>query len=386
MMNLNNESNNIENLVLTYLNGVISDQEKNELFQWLVEDPSNLTHFNQIADIWLSSSVFQVTQSFNSDIAFERVKAKISDANLFVGESKRRNIQLPWYWAAAILVIVIFSSVLASNFLFKEPVKYSASTYLFEVPYGSKSNLRLPDGSSVILNAGSKLTISEGFGKTHRNLNLIGEGYFKVSSNKALPFLVHAGKIEVKALGTEFNVKAYPEDKVIETILIEGSVEVNKMGNAGSEPQGFLLLPKQTLVYNKELDDIKVNVLVNTSSPVEKKLVPVDPLPKIEYIQSNIDPEIYTSWKEVSWNIYRKNLLDLATELERKYDVTIRFENEALKTIKFTGTLKDESLEQVLSAMRIASPIEYKITGKIVELKENRALMEQYEQYYSDNK
>lgn len=385
-MNLSNESNNIENLVHTYLNGTISDQEKNELFQWLVQDPSNLTYFNHLADIWLSSSVFQETQNFNSKIALERVKLKIDDANLFAGESKPRTIRLSWFQAAAILVIVIFSSVLVSNLLFKESPQYSDSPYLFEVPYGSKSNLRLPDGSQVILNAGSKLTISEGFGKTHRNLNLVGEGYFKVSRNKALPFLVHAGKIDVKALGTEFNVKAYPEDKVIETILIEGSVEVNKKTNNGSASKSLLLKPKQTLVYNKESDDIRVSITVNKAASAEEVELPESPAPKIAYTKTDIDPVIYTTWKEVQWNIYRKNLSDLAIELERKYDVTIRFESEALKNIKFTGTLKDESLEQVLSAMRIAAPIEYKIKGKVVELNENRALMEQYEQYYSDPK
>ncbi len=381
---MNNESNNIENLVHSYLTGNISDQEKQELFRWLVQDPSNLTYFNHMADIWLSSSVFQDSQNFNSDIAFERVKSKISDANLFAGEARHRNIQLPWYWAAAILVIVILSSFLASNLLSRAKPQYSASPYLIEVPYGSKSNLKLPDGSQVVLNAGSKLTISEGFGKTHRNLNLVGEGYFKVSPNKALPFLVHAGKIVVKAIGTEFNVKAYPEDKIIETILIKGSVEVNKKANTGTESKAVLLKPKQTLVYNKESDDIEVSIIVDKSNTAEDIPLPTPPAPKVAYTKTTIDPVIYTSWKEVHWNIYRKNLSDLAVELERKYDVTIRFESEALKSIKFTGTLKDESLEQVLAAMRIASPIEYKIKGKVVELNENKTLMEQYKQYYSD--
>ena len=215
-------------------------------------------------------------------------------------------------------------------------------------------------------------------------MNLVGEGYFKVSPNKALPFLVHAGKIVVKAIGTEFNVKAYPEDKIIETILIKGSVEVNKKANTGTESKAVLLKPKQTLVYNKESDDIEVSIIVDKSNTAEDLPLPSPPAPKIAYTKTTIDPVIYTSWKEVHWNIYRKNLSDLAVELERKYDVTIRFGSEALKTIKFTGTLKDESLEQVLAAMRIASPIEYKIKGKVVELNENKALMEQYEQYYSD--
>lgn len=384
-MNLSNESNNIENLIHEYLKGIISEKEKDDLFRWLVQNPSNLAYFNNIADIWLSASVFQDTQQFNPNTAFERVKAKIEDVNALVKEPKRLTIQLSWQWAAAILIGVILLSGISSRLLMKDKTQYSASSFLFEVPYGSKSTVNLPDGTKVVLNAGSKLTCREGFGTTHRLINLVGEGYFSVAKNKHIPFIVHAGNLNVKALGTEFNVKAYPEDKNIETILIHGSIEVNKTSEKNKKEKALVLLPKQTLVYNKASDNIEVIITVEKDKTSKEELLPVAPkLPKVVFAKSSIDPVIYTSWKDLSWYLYRKDLSDLAVELERKYDVSIHFETDALKKIKFTGTLKDESLEQVLAAISLASPIEYKIKGKLVHLNENKELMRQYKQYYSN--
>jgi Fe2+-dicitrate sensor, membrane component len=382
MKNLENETNHIENLIHGYLSGTISQKDKDDLFKWLARDPENVTYFNQISDIWLSSSIFQDTQNFDADEAFNRVKAKINYVNTKVNLPKSKAIRLTWLKAAAILLPVILISSLATKLLFTNKTSYAETPFLFEVPYGSKARITLPDSSRVVLNAGSKLTCNEGFGKTNRNLILVGEGYFTVSKNKRLPFIVHAGGLDVRALGTEFNVKAYPEDKKIETILIHGSIQINKTLSAGKREKPLVLQPKQSLVYNKISDRFEVNIPVeknNDSAP--KPLFDLN-APNVTISKTNIDPVIYTSWKEKSWTIYSVNLSDLAVELERKYDVSIHFNSEVLKKIKFTGTLPDISLEQVLAAVRLTSPIEYKIKGKQVELSENKDLIPSYKQYY----
>ncbi len=381
---LSNESNHIEILIHEYLKGAISDKEKDDLFRWIGQDTANLDYFNQISDIWLSASVFQDTQNFNSDDAFNRVRAKIINVNALTNAPKTGMFRLSWQMAAAILLPIILLSSLTTKLLFTSKVNYADSPYLFEVPYGSKSKVLLPDGSKVVLNSGSRLTCKEGFGKTHRVLNLVGEGYFIVAKNKELPFVVHASNLNVSALGTEFNIKAYTEDIVVETILVRGSIQVIKQLAKGKEEKPVILMPKQILIYNKKSEIIQINIAVERNNAIPKKNLPVPTTTKIVFSQTNIDPVIYTSWKEYSWNIYRKDLFDLAVELERKYDVKIHFGSQSLKKIKFTGTLRDESLEQVLAAIRLASPIEYKIKGKLVELNENKDLMPQYKQYYSN--
>jgi ferric-dicitrate binding protein FerR (iron transport regulator) len=381
-MKLNEENNPVENLIHEYLKGSISEKEKDLLFRWIARDESNVSYFNQISDIWLSTSVFQDTEDFNSEEAFKRVNAKINAVNALKPEENKRSFRLSWPWVAAILLPVIILSSLVTKLVLTDKIVPDKGPYTFEVPYGSKSSVLLPDGSRVVLNSGSRLTCKEGFGIKHRVLNLVGEGYFNVAKNKNLPFVVHAGNLDVKALGTEFNVKAYPEDKIVETILIHGSIQVIKKADQGKDEKPLILMPKQILVYNKKCDSIQVNIVVAKNDSSAPITLPEPQTPKVVFSKTDIDPVVYTTWKEKSWNIYQKDILDLAVELERKYDVKIHFSSEALKNIKFTGTLRDESLEQVLAAIRLAAPIEYKVKGKQVELNENKDLMLQYNQYY----
>jgi len=386
MNNLDKENSHIENLIHTYLSGTITQEDKDELFRWLIKAPDNVKYFNQISDIWLSSSVFQDIHNFDAEEAFNRVKIKINYANTQAFLPINKGIRLTWLKVAAILIPIIFISGLVSKFVFTSKVSSTENPFSFEVPYGSKATVQLPDGSKVELNAGSKLVCKEGFGKTHRMLNLVGEGYFKVAKNRNLPFVVHAGNLDVKALGTEFNVKAYPEDKNIVAILIHGSIQVNKTLINGKEEESVLLMPKERLVYDKKSDRIEINV----PTEKEKQIVKNQPHTILDtsvlVSKTNIDPAIYTTWKEESWTIYGLTLSELAVELERKYDVKILFRSEELKQIKFTGTLPDISLEQVLSAIRLISPIEFQIKGKHVELLEDKKMMPTYLKYYKNSK
>lgn len=382
MTTLNKTPGHIEILIHDYLKGNLLESDKDELFRWLAQDASNVIFFNQVADIWLSASVFQKTEDFNSDEAFNRVKAKISQVNTLAPE--KRILTLSWLKVAAILIPFMLLSSLVTKMLLTPKVLNVENPYSFEVPYGSKSKVILPDGTQVVLNSGSKLLFKEGFGNSHRSLDLSGEGYFNVAKNKELPFVVHAGNLFVRALGTEFNVKAYPEEKNIETILIEGAIQVSRNIEEGKKEKLVDLLPKQQLVYNKTVDSIYVNVTEEKDRYIDLRNLAKPAIPTIVFEKTKVDPIIYTTWKDDSWSIYRKTLLDLATELERKYDVTIVFENESLRKIKFSGTLRDESIEQVLSAIRLASPIDFKINGKMVNILEDKDLMKEYTKYFSN--
>ncbi|NJK96971.1 MAG: FecR domain-containing protein [Bacteroidales bacterium] len=119
---------------------------------------------------------------------------------------------------------------------------------------GSKSSIRLPDGTEVVLNAGSKLTYDFSYGITSREVSLIGEGYFKVAKQKNSPFIVKTAKAHIKALGTEFNVKAYPEENEVEAILVEGTIQVNKFDlkkrRIELSDSGIILKPGQKILIS----------------------------------------------------------------------------------------------------------------------------------------
>ena len=106
----------------------------------------------------------------------------------------------------------------------------------------------LPDGSTVWLNAGSRLTYDSLYGTTLREVTLSGEAYFDVVKNPKKPFIIHTGKINIRVLGTVFNVKSYPEEQTIETSLIKGSIEVS----FPSQPSKKIILkPNQKLIIDK---------------------------------------------------------------------------------------------------------------------------------------
>lgn len=382
---MDRKSNDIENLIHLYLDGIISQSGKDDLFKWLTKSPENVTYFNQVSDIWLSASVFQDREDFNADEAFKRVKSKIRFVNERIKPRRNKRVMSTWFRAAAILVPVVLISGLAVKMLFPGKSTQAGAPFLFEVPYGSRASLFLPDGSKVVLNAGSKLTCSEGFGKTHRVLSLVGEGYFDVAKNKDLPFVVKAENISIRALGTEFNIKAYPEDRNVEAVLIHGSIQVDRINHNEKNAPPVVLMPNQRLIYQKKADQFQVNVLVEKNT---KEVVrPIQTIKKanVTIEGTDVDPVIYTTWKDPNWNILRMSLSDLAVELERKYDITVQFNSEILKDIQFTGTLRDESLEQILAAIRLTSPIEYKVKGKKVILTENKNLLPLYKQYYYHN-
>ena len=117
-----------------------------------------------------------------------------------------------------------------------------------EAPLGSRTKLTLPDGTLVWLNAGSRITYSQGFGVGNRKIELIGEGYFEVKRNEEVPFLVKTNSLLVKVLGTKFNFRNYPEDEEVVVNLLEGSVALH---NGIKTMQDIYLNPEEKVILNK---------------------------------------------------------------------------------------------------------------------------------------
>jgi len=231
----------------------------------------------------------------------------------------------------------------------------------------------LPDGSKVWLNAGSKLKYNQDFFQNKRIVYLEGEGYFEVIKNHNIPFYVKTTHINVFVLGTKFNIRSYPEDKTIETTLVEGKIKV-----AGNNSNYSLLLrPNQKLIIDKENlklittdikkkrrteEEIKDNLISESDKRVQQKID--------KGIEIKNDVNVYedTGWKDGVLVINQEPLESLAKKLERKYDIKFIFEDESLKKLTYTGTLKDYPLEQILKAIKLTSPVNYIINEKTVKL------------------
>ena len=220
--------------------------------------------------------------------------------------------------------------------------------------------MSLADGSKVWLNSGSTLKCKNSFGSNNRELHLTGEAFFEVEKNKDLPFVVKTSEIHIIALGTKFNVKAYSEEKTIETTLIEGSVKIESIVVKLSD--NLVLKPNDKAVFTRKSQTV---VLTQNKNQTIDQAQIQEEKPKLEIFES-VEPEPIISWKDQRWVINNEKLGNLAVKLERRFDVNFIFDNDVLKEYAFRGTLEDETLEQIMEAIKLSAPVKYIIDKKTV--------------------
>ncbi len=223
---------------------------------------------------------------------------------------------------------------------------------IFAAAYGERKNFQLPDGSVVILNAGSKMHINERYGISTRDIYLEGEAFFDVKHNKALPFIVHTPAMDVKALGTAFNVKAYPGEKMTETSLVRGLVEVTlKKG----ENRKVLLHPNEKVQWEQP----GAETGVDETAKEKKILLPQNLVQCLTKTDRNEIKEI--AWTENKLVFADETFADIAILLERWYGVKIAFADEVTRNYRFTGIFEKEEIGAVLSFLKESRNFNYEI-------------------------
>ena len=206
------------------------------------------------------------------------------------------------------------------------------------IPRGGENTVILADGTTVHLNAGSKLTYPVRFAGKRRVVALEGEAYFEVSKDSLRRFLVNAGDMEVEALGTAFNVKAYEEDDEVVTTLFEGSVRTA----VGKE---FVILsPDESAVFNKSSHILSVNHPTNAS-----------------YARL---------WRTNELAFSGESLEEIAVLLNRMYNVEVRFLSNKIKGYSFSGVIRNNSLDNVFEIISLTAPITYVSVGDTIYLNE----------------
>jgi ferric-dicitrate binding protein FerR (iron transport regulator) len=228
----------------------------------------------------------------------------------------------------------------------------------------------LADGSKVWINAGSTLKYENSFGINNRDLILSGEAFFEVERNKDLPFIVKTSEINIVAIGTKFNVKAYSEENTIVTTLIEGAVKLES--STVNLQDNLILKPNEKAIFTKKDQSLE---LMEQS---QKVITPhVASTPKLEILKS-IDPAPIISWKDKRWVIKNEKLGQLATKLERRFGMNIIFDEDVLKEFYFGGTLEDENIEQIMNAISYTSPVEYVIQDNTVYIMADKNKMNKF--------
>lgn len=223
----------------------------------------------------------------------------------------------------------------------------------------SKSTIRLPDGSTVKLNSNSKLQYNKDFGIGAREISLVGEAFFDIAKNEALPLTVHAGNVNIKVKGTVFNVKAYEDDSKVEAALIEGAIEVFEK----SDPERKILLrPNEKIMIGKTpaaQEDIKQVKKTGTAKEGIWELGRIKPNPTDSSINE-------IAWIEDQLVFHKEPFFSLAQKMERWYNVSIQFETEKMRDMTFTGSFEKENIVEALDALQQLTRFNYKIENKAV--------------------
>ncbi|MBO9204726.1 MULTISPECIES: FecR family protein [Niastella] len=218
---------------------------------------------------------------------------------------------------------------------------------------GERKSFQFPDGTQVILNAGSELYLNEEYAKNTREVYLKGEAFFEVQHNAAVPFIVHTSSMDVKALGTAFNVKSYNNENKTEAVLIRGLVEVTLKKDNNRK---LLLHPDEKVLWTEKEGEATNGPAVNKSK-MEQAVV--------QSVRKTDNGDV----KEVAW--VQNNLAfedeafeEIAYQLNRWYNVTIQFESNDIKQYHFTATFKKEKIEQVLDILRTSKRFNYRFEGE----------------------
>lgn len=378
----------IEHLIVDYLMDDIGKEDMEELKKWLDRSDINKDLFQKMKASWLISNKSLGQKIFTSENKWNILKRKIKDQRQSDQEKSEKNIRLlPLLRIASVAVIFIALGAGLTYLIMSDNVVIKNKQTEIIVPLGSRSFIKLPDGSKVWLNAGSSLKYKDNFDNSNkREVKLLGEGFFNVKTNAKRPFVVKANNLDIMAYGTAFNVKAYPQEKKVETTLVEGVVNI-KGRDYKRKDFTLSMKPNQKITYYTNERLFKSDKLSRNAKNIDQKNQKVEPL-ALNNIKApimmdvNVKTELYTSWKDKRWIIMGERLDQLAVLLERRYNVTINIKSPELNGYLFSGTLENETLEQVFQILRLTIPISYTIKKGNVDVYFDPELKKKYESAY----
>jgi ferric-dicitrate binding protein FerR (iron transport regulator) len=362
------------NVIITkFLLRDISKQEIRVLRHWISQDPANRKHLEEIEKIYHAIEVFNNPDNIDPGKAWKMIEAKMSprvDLNTRltpIEKPGRRVNYRKGLLVAASFFLAISLSIVGSYLYFMSKNKTEIAFNEINVPQGSKSSIILSDGSKIWLNSSTSLKYPEKFEPGFREVYLEGEAFFDIAEDKDKPFFVRTSDLNIKVLGTSFNVKSYANEGTIETTLESGSISIHK--ELEGKKSDLVLKPNQRLTFVKKkgiilVDDIKSHLEENKSTPVstERKVEKI-------YLDKNIDTKLYTSWKDNKLVFNDETFESLVIKIERWYNVKIIIQGEKLKQYRFSGTFENETVEQALNALQITTKFQYTLKQNIITIK-----------------
>ena len=333
------ENKHIDELIANYLTEGLDKNALDELKTWIAASAENQQYFIRQREIWFSAVSREAASVYDKDKAFENFRNRV-ESQKEIQSTSRRGFSLSALWRYAAVVAIIIAVGCISYWQGEVNVKDTFADISVEAPLGSKTKLYLPDGTLVWLNAGSRMTYSQGFGVDNRKVELEGEGYIEVKRNEKIPFFVKTKDLQLQVLGTKFNFRDYPEDHEVVVSLLEGKVGLN---NLLREEKEAVLSPDERAVLNK------ANGLLTVESVTASNA---------------------SQWTDGYLFFDEELLPDIAKELERSYNVKIHIANDSLKTFRFYGNFvrREQNIQEVLEALASTEKMQYKIEERNITI------------------
>lgn len=325
-----------ETILMNYLRGLSDDEECRQVEQWCEASSENRKTLEQCYYTLFVGDRVAVMNAVDTEASLAKLKLVVKEKEK---TASRKHLSIRWHRhvtvAVAFLTGIVFAGGIGWGLLSNK-----LSDYTIMTSTGQRAQTVLPDGSKVWLNASTKLIYRNSFWSTDRQVDLSGEAYFEVAHDKHAPFVVNSKQIKTCVLGTKFNVRAREAENRVVTTLLQGVVRVD---SPRTEENGYLLKPGQTLNVN--------------ATTYQAEL--------IEYAQ----PTDVLLWINGSLTFKQHSLLEITSVMEKLYDIHFVYEEEGLKSERFTGDFStDNSPEEILNILAHTNHFTYKKEGRIVRL------------------
>lgn len=318
--------------LIKYIKGDASPYEKKLVIEWVKKNSEHQKQFNLLKAEYVASTLDSLSD-MDVNLQFQRFSSKKSKKRRYYYTAIAASIVVPfmmWY---------MFTSFPDNNSIVDttEIFTTTITTKHVTTNHGGYKTVVLPDGSTIVLNVNSSLTYPNTFTDSIRKVTLIGEAFFDIKRDVTRPFIVTTDHINIRVLGTSFNVKSYPKDEKIETTLVTGKVEVFQQ----QIEKPIVLEPSQRAIFDKEKNNIKVD---------------------------RVDSKNIVAWQEGKLIFDKTPLKQVVLDLNRKYNVEFVIKSDSLLQYKYTGEFDNLTLKEVLELLKISSPINYKYVNNKVML------------------
>ena len=320
---------NYSELFNKYMQGLTSMDEDIALFEWVKRPDAKDTIYHYFEEKWKETEGMSMPADLQQQMLDEiRLKLNMKAEQPQQQQTKVLTMtswQSLFNYAASVLLI----GLMAVTYYLYQSTYNNISTVTVCAEKGQQSNVTLPDGTKVWLNSDSRLMYATNFGRDDRKVKLEGEAYFEVAKDRQHRFIVATDRLDIEALGTAFNVRAYDTSKNIYTTLVEGKVSV-KAGN-----REMLMEPDEEVIYSRDTYKLEKKEVDNT--------------------------DYATGWMKNQFSFNGATLEDITQELSRMYNLTIVFGSEEIKYYHFRGVIKNNSLTNILDIIKLTAPIEYEV-------------------------